>query len=87
MAEGLHEGDDLPALEDGHGDAEVRQVPDPALGQVDVVVEVDVPRIHRVEREVAGDRVDQRRVRPSRQLAQVAVVKARPEVVRVTDHR
>ena len=70
-----------------HRHAQVRQVPDAALGQVDVVVEEDVARAHRVQREVARDRVHERGVRASGQLAQLAVVDAGAEVVRVADHR
>ena len=70
-----------------HGDAQVGQVPDAALGQVDVVVEVHVPRGHRGQREVPDHRVHQRRVRPPGQLAQLGVVDPGPEVVGVPDHR
>src|SRR5262249_4344049 len=63
------------------------QVPDPALGQVDVVVEEDVPGPHRLRWIVAHDRLDQRTVRATGQLAEGAVVDAGPEVVRIADHR
>ncbi len=62
-------------------------MPDAALGLVDVVVEEDVAGAHRLGREVARDRVHERGVRPARELAQVAVVDAGAEVVRVADHR
>ena len=90
VAEGLHERDHLRPVgpsEHRHRHAQVGQVPDAALGQVDVVVEEDVARPHRVEREVADDRVHQRGVRPAGQLAQLPVVDAGAEVVRVADHR
>jgi hypothetical protein len=74
-------------VEHGNGHAEVRQVPDAALGQVDVVVEEHVPRPHRGDRVVADDRVHQRRVRAAGELTQLHVVDAGPEVVRVPDHR
>ena len=74
-------------VEDRHGDAQVGQVPDAALGQVDVVVEEHVTGAHRLHRIVAHHRLDQRRVRPAGELAQPAVVDAGPEVVRVADHR
>src|SRR5215217_3752798 len=60
---------------------------DAALGEVDVVVEVDVAGPHRLEREVAHDRVHQRRVRAPGELAQPPVVDAGAEVVLVADHR
>src|SRR5690606_6255286 len=44
-------------------------------------------RTHRLQREVADDGMDQRRVRPPGELAEAAVVDARAEVVRVADHR
>ncbi len=87
VAERLDERDDLAAGEDRHGHAEVGQVPDAALGAVDVVVEEDVALAHLLEREVAGDRVHERGVRPARQLAQQPVVDAGAEVVGVADHR
>ena len=46
VAEGLDERDDLALAEDRHGDAEVGQVADAALGAVDVVVEEDVALAH-----------------------------------------
>ena len=73
--------------EDRHRDAEVGQVADPALGAVDVVVEEDVALAHLLDREVAGDGVDERGVRAAGQLAQQPVVDARAEVVGVADHR
>jgi hypothetical protein len=76
MAEGLHERDDGSLVEHRHRDAEVRQVADAALGEVDVVVKVDVARLHRLQWIVAHDRVDQGRVRPTGELAQPAVVDA-----------
>ena len=87
VAEGLHEGDDLAVVVDGHGDAQVRQVPDPALGLVDVVVEEDVAGLDGRDREIAHDRLYQGRVRPSGQLAAVPVVDASAKVARLTDHR
>ena len=87
VAERLHERDHLAAVEDRHGHAQVGQVADAALGQVDVVVEEDVARAHRLQREVAHDRMHQGGVRAAGQLAQQPVVDAGPEVVRVADHR
>ena len=91
VAEGLHERDDLAlalgAREDRNRHAEVGQVPDPALGAVDVVVEEDVTLLHLLDREVAGDRVDQRAVGATGELAQQPVVDAGAEVVSVADHR
>ena len=75
------------AAEDRHRDAEVGQVPDAALGAVDVVVEEDVALAHLLEREVAGDRVHERGVRAAGELAQQPVVDAGAEVVGVADHR
>ncbi len=77
----------LPPAEDRHGHAQVGQVPDAALGAVDVVVEEDVALAHLLDREVAGDRVHERGVRAAGQLAQQPVVDAGPEVVGVADHR
>jgi hypothetical protein len=87
VAERLHEGDDLAVVEHRHGDAQVGQVADAALGLVDVVVEEHVALAHLVEGKVACDRVHERRVRAPGQLAQLAVVDAGAEVVRVADHR
>ena len=87
VAERLHERDDLIAVEDRHGDAQVGQVADAALGAVDVVVEEHVARTHRLEREVAGDRMHQRAVGAAGELAQQPVVDAGAVVVRVADHR
>ena len=87
VAEGLHEGDDLAVVEDRHGDAQVGQVADAALGLVDVVVEEDVALAHLLDRVVAHDRVHERAVGAAGQLAQLAVVDARAEVVGVADHR
>src|SRR5690606_4069606 len=85
--ERLHEADDLAVVEHRDGDAQVRQVADAALGLVDVVVEEDVTGPHGLQREVAHDRVDQGAVGAAGQLAQLAVVDPRAEVVRVADHR
>ena len=60
---------------------------DAALGAVDVVVEEHVARLHPLDREVAGDGVDQGGVRAAGQLAQQPVVDAGAEVVGVADHR
>jgi hypothetical protein len=87
MAEGLDEGHHLALVEHRDGDAQVRQVPDAALRQVDVVVEVDVARPHRREREIAHHRMHERRVRAPGELAQPPVVDPGPEVVLVADHR
>ena len=62
-------------------------MPDATLGAVDVVVEEDVALPHLLDREVAGDRVHQRGVRPAGELAQQPVVDAGAEVVGVADHR
>ena len=77
----------VPPEKTGHGHAQVGQVPDPALGAVDVVVEEDVALAHLLEREVARDRVHERGVGAAGQLAQQPVVDAGPEVVGVADHR
>jgi hypothetical protein len=50
-------------------------------------VEVDVAGPHRLDREVAHDRLHERAVGAAGQLAQPYVVDARAEVVRVADHR
>ena len=76
-----------PLVEDRHGHAQVGQVADAALRLVDVVVEEHVALAHLGEREVADDRVHQRGVRAAGELAQLAVVDAGAEVVRVADHR
>ena len=74
-------------VEDRHGHAEIREVADPALRLVDVVVEVDVAGPHRREREVPHDRLDESRVRAARELPTPPVVNAGPEVPRLPDHR
>ena len=66
VAEGLDERDDLALVEDRHGDAQVGQVADAALGLVDVVVEEDVALAHLLDREVAHDRVHERASRSGR---------------------
>ena len=53
-------------VEHRHGDAQVGQVPDAALGEVHVVVEEDVARAHRLQWIVADDRVHQRASRTGR---------------------
>ena len=75
------------AREDRNRHAQVGQVPDAALGAVDVVVEEDVALAHLVDREVARHRVHQRRVGAAGELAQQPVVDAGAEVVGVADHR
>ncbi len=93
VAERLHERDHLGRVcalagrEHRHRHAQVGQVPDAALAAVHVVVEEHVARAHRLQREVARDGVHQRRVRAAGELAQVPVVDAGAEVVRVADHR
>ncbi|CAB4936604.1 unannotated protein [freshwater metagenome] len=93
MAEGLHESNDrrlgVAGLrrEHRHRDTEIRQVADATLGEIDVVVEVDVTRLHGLQREVAGNRMHQRGVGTPRQLAQIAVVDSGAEIVGVTNHR
>ena len=87
VAEGLHERDDLALVEHRHRDAEVGQVADAALGLVDVVVEEHVALAHGLQRVVPGDRVHERAVGAAGQLAQLPVVDAGAEVVRVADHR
>ena len=69
VAERLDERDHpvlLTGIEDRHRHAEVREVADPALRLVDVVVEVDVAGPHRLEREVPHHRLDEGRVRAAR---------------------
>ena len=93
MAEGLHESNDgrlgVAGLggEHRHGDTEVREVADATLGEIDVVVEVDVARLHGLEREVASHRMHQRGVRATGELAQVPVVNSGAKIVGVTNHR
>src|SRR5690606_29293416 len=70
-----------------HGDAQVREVADTALGEVDVVVEVDVAGPHRVGWEVADDGLYERGVGATGELAHRHVVYAGPVVVGVADHR
>jgi hypothetical protein len=97
MAERLDERHDIrpvprraiaaPRVEDRDRDAQVGQVADAALGRVDVVVEVHVAGPHRLEREVAHHRVDQRAVAAPGQFPQPPVVDACAKVVGVADHR
>src|SRR5262249_4549060 len=87
VPEDLHERDDVVLVEDGERDAEVRQVADPALGAVYVVVEVDVARPHGGEREVAHDRLHERGIGAPGELSASPVVDAGPEVASVADHR
>ncbi len=74
------------AGEDRHGDAQVGQVPDAALGPVDVVVEEDVLP-HLLDREVAATGWTRAEYERPGELAQQPVVDARAEVVGVADHR
>ena len=69
----------LAVVVDGHRDAQVGQVADAALGQIHVVVEEDVAGLDRLDREVAHDRLHQRRVGAAGQLAAVAIVDAAPK--------
>src|SRR5262249_20885921 len=87
MPEGLHEGDHDPVGEDRHRHAEIGQMADPALGTVDVVVEEHVAWPHRVEGEIAHDRLHERRVRAAGELAAPAIVDPRAEIARLADHR
>ena len=87
MPEDLDEGDDLAVVEDRERDAEVREVADPALGAVDVVVKVDVAGPHGREREVPHHRLHERGVGASGQLAAAPIMDAGPEVARLADHR
>src|SRR2546426_7025052 len=87
MPEDLDEGDDLAVVEYRERDAEVREVPDPALGAVDVVVKVDVAGPHGGEREVPHHRLHERGVGSSGELAAAPVMDAGPEVARLADHR
>src|SRR5262249_27280093 len=59
----------------------------PTLGAVDVVVEEHVTRPHRLEREIAHDRLHERRVRAAGELAAPPVVDPRAEIARLADHR
>src|SRR4051794_23948732 len=86
VAERLDEGDDFILVEDGDGTAHIGQVPDAALGAVDVVVEEDVAGLNRLDGEVANDRLDEGGVRPPGQLAAKAVVDAASEVPGFADH-
>ena len=76
-----------PVVVHRHGDAQIGQVADAALGLIDVVVEEDVAGLHRLDGEVADDRLDERGVRAARQLAAVSVVDAGSEVAGLADHR
>ncbi len=94
MAEGLHERDYLgltvwggARVEYRHGDAQVGQVADAALGQVHVVVEEHVAGPHGRQREVTCDRMDEGAVGAPGELAQQPVVNPGAEVVRIPDHR
>ena len=86
MAESLNERDHDAPGEHRHGHAEIGQVPDSTLGAVDVIVEEDVPGPHRLERKIAHDGLDERRVRSSGELAAPPVVDSRAEVARLADH-
>jgi hypothetical protein len=60
VAEGLDECHDLTFVVHRDRDAQVRQVPDAALGQVHVVVEEDIAGSDRLDGKVTHDRLDQR---------------------------
>ena len=60
---------------------------DAALGEVHVVVEVDVAWPHLLDREVARHRIDQSGIRPAGELAQLGVVNTGSEVVLIANHR
>ena len=87
VAERLNEGDHLTIVKDRDRDAQVGQVSDPAFRAVDIVVEEHVAGLHLCKREVAGNRMNQRRIRPSGELAQQPVVNAGSKVMRIADHR
>jgi hypothetical protein len=86
MAEGLDERDHKAVGEHRYRHAEIRQVTDPALGAVDVVVEEDVAGPHRLQREIAHDGLHERGVRAARELAAPAVVNAGAKIARLADH-
>ncbi len=86
MPERLHKGDDF-ALEDHrHGGAEIRQMPDAAFGEIDIVMEVDIPLPHRLQRVIANDGVHHGAVRATGELSGQPIVQAGPEIVLVADH-
>src|SRR5581483_6602632 len=87
VPERLDERYHLALVVDRHGNAQVRQVPDPTLRLVDVVVEEDVARLDRVNRKVTDDRLHERRVGAAGQLTAMAVVDSAAEVARLADHR
>ena len=86
MPERLNERDDVAVVKHRHGDAQIGQVTDAALGTVNVVVEEHVAGPHLRHGEVARDGVNERGVRPARELAQQPIVNAGTEVVRVANH-
>ena len=87
MPEDLDERDDVALVEHRQRHAEIGKMADPALGAVDVVVEVDVARPHRFDRKVAHHRLHERGVGASGQLAAAPIMDAGPEVARLADHR
>jgi len=87
VAERLDERHHLVLVEDRHRHAQIRQVADPALGQVHVIVEEDIARAHRLYGEITDDGVHECAIGPAGQFAQPPVVDAGPEIVRIADHR
>ena len=87
VAEGLDIGDDLAVVKHRHGAAQVGQVADAAFGEIGVVHQEHVARLHGLGRKVAHHRVRHRRIGSAGELAAVAVEQADAVIVRFADHR
>ena len=87
MAEGLDVGDDFALMEHRHRAAQIGQVADRALGQVGVVHQEHVARLHGVRREIAHHGVRHGRIGAAGELAAIAVEQPDAIIVRFADHR
>ena len=87
MAESLDVGDDLAVVKNRNGAAQIGQVADRALGEIGVVHQEDVARLHGLGRKVAHHRVRHRRIGAPGQLAAIAVEQPDAVIVRFADHR
>ncbi len=87
MAERLDVRHHFAVVEHRHGRTHVRQMANRAFGEVRVVHQEHVARLHRLGRIVTHHRIGHRRIRAPGELAAIAVEQADAVVVRLADHR
>ena len=87
VAEGLDVGDHLALMKHRHRAAQIGQMPDRAFGQVGVVHQEHVARLHGRRREIAHHGVRHGRIGTAGELAAIAIEQADAVIVRLADHR